>query len=110
MMKKNRPKSPAVPLERHDTVRHAILAALADGPHTAQELSAACSIPEKEVYDHLEHIGKTVVHEGRRLVMVPSECRKCGFVFRKRERLKKPGRCPVCRGSSIRDPRYVIPL
>ncbi len=109
-MKKQRPKPPVAPLERHDTVRHAIRAALEEGPHTAQELSSACSIPEKEVYDHLEHIGKTVAHEGRRLVMVPSECRKCGFVFRKRERLTKPGRCPVCRGSSIRDPRYAIPL
>jgi hypothetical protein len=33
---------------------------------------------------------------------------KCGFIFRKRDRLKKPGRCPVCHGEHIQDPLFSI--
>jgi hypothetical protein len=39
---------------------------------------------------------------------MPAVCKKCGFVFAKREKLKRPGKCPVCRGESIREPRFTI--
>jgi predicted Zn-ribbon and HTH transcriptional regulator len=29
-------------------------------------------------------------------------------VFRKRDRLKAPGRCPVCKGESISDPSFRV--
>ena len=48
----------------------------------------------------------TLHSEGRRLVQVPAECRGCGFVFRKRELLQAPSRCPVCKGESISDPSF----
>ena len=98
----------ADPNERHDTLRHTILSLLEESPRTARDLSAEVGIPEKDVPGHLEHIRRTVTKSGRHLVIVPSECRKCGFVFRKREKLTKPGKCPVCRGESIREPRYTI--
>lgn len=94
--------------ERHDTLRHTILSLLEEGPRTAKDLSAEVGIPEKDVPGHLEHIRRTVTKAGRQLVIIPSECRKCGFVFRKREKFTKPGKCPVCRGESIREPRYTI--
>jgi len=101
---------PPVPTEVHDTARHEIAAALAEGTLSAKELSSAIGISEKEVYDHLGHIRKTLTSSGRRLVITPAECKKCGFLFSKRERLKKPGKCPVCRGESIHVPLFKIEL
>jgi predicted Zn-ribbon and HTH transcriptional regulator len=101
----------ASPPGMHDTVRHAILAALREeGPLSAREISQAVGISEKEVADHLGHLRKTLAAEGGRLLMTPPECRKCGFVFAKRERLTKPGRCPVCKGEAIRPPAYALAL
>lgn len=90
------------------TVRRELVAALEEGPCSAKDLSAAVGIPEKEVYGHLEHIQRTMSASGRHFTVTPAECRKCGFVFSKRERLKKPGKCPACRGESIREPLFFI--
>lgn len=73
---------------------------------SARDLSAAASIPEKEVYDHLDHV-QSSGHDFR-LVVEPSVCRSCGFVFGKRDRLTKPGKCPVCRGESISPPLFSL--
>jgi predicted Zn-ribbon and HTH transcriptional regulator len=74
----------------------------------AKEISANAGLPEKEVYAHLEHIRRSLLRQRERLVMQPPVCRKCGFVFAKRERLGKPGRCPRCRGESISPPLFSI--
>lgn len=42
------------------------------------------------------------------LEITPAECRNCGFVFAKRERLTSPGKCPVCRNEAILDPLFRI--
>ena len=99
-------KEPFVPAEQHDTLRHGIVSLLDGDELTAREISEALGICEKEVYGHLEHIRlhKRDLH----LLITPAVCRKCGFVFRKRERLKKPGRCPVCRGELISEPLFSI--
>jgi predicted Zn-ribbon and HTH transcriptional regulator len=107
-MMKEKLKEPFVPMEMHDTVRHEIVSALGDGSRSAKELSAAVRISEKEVYIHLEHIRKSITLSGRHLVVTPAECKKCGFTFAKRERLKKPGKCPVCKGESIHAPLFEI--
>jgi predicted Zn-ribbon and HTH transcriptional regulator len=103
-----KPKEPFEPPETHDTVRQGIIAELVKGPCSAREISSAARIPEREVYGHLEHIQKSIVSTGRHLVVVPAECKKCGFVFAKRDRLKRPGKCPMCRGESIREPLFAI--
>jgi transcriptional regulator len=103
---KPRPKKPATPPERHDTLRHEIMAILRQGPRSARDISEEVRIPEKEVYGHLEHIRTSCHAEGRRLAVTPAVCLKCGFAFRKRERLRKPGRCPVCQGEHIEPPLF----
>lgn len=104
----NKPQEPPIPAEMHDTVRRIITSALEEMPCSAKDLSSKAAIAEKQVYGHLEHIRKTAAATQRRLIVTPAECKKCGFVFRKRERFKKPGRCPVCRGESIQEPLYSI--
>jgi len=108
MQKKMRNKSPAVPSERGETVRRKLLECLLEGESTARELSAVVGVSEQEVCGHLEHLRLTLQSEGRRLEVIPARCLECGFVFVKRQRLKKPGRCPVCRGEHIADPLYDV--
>jgi len=105
---RNKPKKPFVPDERLETVRKDIIAVLEERPLSAKEISGTVRIPEKAVYDHLQHIQKSVHRKGLNLVIIPSECRKCGFVFEKREKLKKPGRCPECRNEAITEPVFSI--
>jgi hypothetical protein len=104
----DRPKEAAVPAERHETVRREIVELLSGRELSAQEISGAVRISIREALGHLEHIEKSLRKREARLIVVPSVCNKCGFVFAKRERLKKPGRCPVCRGETISEPRYAI--
>ncbi|MEJ2684110.1 MAG: hypothetical protein P8Z71_06920 [Candidatus Sulfobium sp.] len=105
---KGKPRKPSVPEERSETVRREIAAVLEGPALSAREISGQVRLSEKEVYGHLQHIQKTLNKGDCRLDVTPAECIKCGFVFRKRERLKKPGRCPVCRGELIREPLFAI--
>ncbi len=103
---KNKIKGPFVPEERHETLRRQIMSILKEGNFSARDISAEVRIPEKEVYAHLEHIRKTMDKKEHHLTIIPAECIKCGFVFGKREKLKKPGKCPVCKGELIREPYF----
>jgi len=105
---KNKSKKPFVPPDRLETVRKHIMSALEEQPLTAKEISGIVSIPEKSVFNHLEHIQKTANRSGFILVTTPSECKKCGFVFIKREKLKKPGKCPKCRNETITQPVFSL--
>ncbi len=107
-MRRQKPKEPFVPAERHETIRREILSLLSDQPLTAKDISAEVHIPEKEAYEHLEHIVRSTHKTGHHLDVIPAECLKCGFVFAKRERLKKPGRCPICHGEKIQPPLFLI--
>ncbi|HEY6871206.1 MAG TPA: transcriptional regulator [Geobacteraceae bacterium] len=103
-----RPKKPFVPKEQHDTLRHEIVALLAENTLSARDISGEVRISEKEVQEHLEHIRAALHARGERLAITPAACRQCGFEFRKRERLNKPGRCPVCQGEQIEPPLFSI--
>jgi predicted Zn-ribbon and HTH transcriptional regulator len=99
---------PRPPAEAHDTVRHLIMTELEQGPLSARELSGLVGIPEKEVSGHLEHIRQSLHRTGRRLIVQPAECVKCGFVFDKRERMTRPSRCPVCKSESLHAPLFSL--
>ncbi len=106
-MQKKIKEFPMLP-EMHETLRRNIRSVLERGPRSAKDLSADVGISEKEVYGHLEHIKMSVSQSGLHFIVMPAKCKKCGFVFSKREKMKKPGKCPVCRGESIREPLYSI--
>ncbi len=101
-------KKPFIPAERKETIRQKIISVIEDKTSSAKEISADVRVSEKEVYGHLEHIQKTINKRELHLAITPAECKKCGFVFRKRDRLKKPGKCPVCRRESIQEPLFSI--
>ncbi len=73
-----------------------------------REHSQALHLPEREVYDHLGHLARSLKSQGMRLEVEPARCLDCGFVFRKRTKLTPPGHCPQCRRSHLQRPRYRI--
>ncbi len=100
-----------VPPARGATVRGALEAELATAPEegfTARELSARVGISEKDVAGHLEHLEKSLRAGGAALEVLPAECLACGFVFRERKRLSRPGSCPECRSTRIDPPAFRI--
>lgn len=90
------------------TIRMNILTLLEKRQLTALEISRLIGIKEKEVYQHLPHIEKSVKGKGRRLNMTPYYCISCGFKFKDRKRFYPPGRCPLCREERISDALFKI--
>ncbi len=96
------------PPERFETTRHYISALLEEGTYTSKELSSIVKIPERDICDHLEHLQRSLSKGDRRLTVICASCKHCGFVFKKRDRLTKPGKCPSCRSIHIQPPVFHI--
>lgn len=90
------------------TIRKQLIERLAEGPCGVRELSQELHQSEREIYDHLVHIERSLKAEGKRLVIDPPVCLGCGFVFEERRRPNPPGHCPRCKKTRIRRPRYFI--
>jgi len=90
------------------TTRQQMMRLLALRECTALELSAALRIREKEVYEHLAHVRRSVTAQHGRFHVRAAECLECHYVFADRRRLTTPGRCPRCRGEHIQDPKYRV--
>lgn len=92
--------------ERLQTLRRNMVALLGERDMTAGDLSQALGIREREVYDHLSHIARTVAAQGGRLTVLPILCLACGWVFEERTRFTRPSRCPRCKKSHLETPVY----
>jgi transcriptional regulator len=90
------------------TIRRQIMQLLAAEALGVRELSQQLHQSEKEIYGHLDHISRSLKVEGKRLVIEPSVCLGCGFVFKDRTRPEPPGHCPHCKKTRIRRPRYRV--
>lgn len=92
-----------IPEERKETVRQEIINLLKNSKHTVGSLSKQVHRSEKEIIDHLSHIA---IHKN--VIIDPAECIKCGYVFHDRIKIKKPSKCPKCKGTYIEEPIYSI--
>ena len=99
---------PPPPPERAHTARDMILQALGAEPLSARELSQRAGLSEREVVSHLQFLQKSLKHGAQRLQLTPPRCLACGFIFHKRERLTRPGRCPICRSTHLCDPLFSL--
>lgn len=105
---KKKSKEPYMPVARQETIRQKIMSLLEGNSLSTKDISADIGVSEKEIYEHLEHIQRTVNKTEHNFVIKPAVCKRCSFVFRKRDKLKKPGKCPVCRGESIQEPFFSV--
>ena len=90
------------------TVRQQIIELLTDGEMDARQISGQVGIQEKEVIEHLSHIARSLAVKGKKLTIRPAECLLCGYVFEKRQRFTRPGRCPRCKKSHLQSPGFCI--
>jgi len=52
----------------------------------AWKKSREVGIREKEVYDHLTYIARSLTAKGKALLIQPSRCLSCSYVFENRKR------------------------
>jgi len=90
------------------TIRKQMIDLLEVREMSAREISQALGIREKEVYEHLAHIGRSVNANRKKLVITPSRCLGCSYVFKSRKRYTPPSRCPHCKSERIMNPAYRI--
>ena len=89
------------------TLRQLITSLLEEREMTAKDLSQMLGIREREVYDHLSHVARSVAAKGKRkLTILPFRCLSCGYVFDDRKRFTRPGRCPKCKKTRVEVPTY----
>lgn len=100
---------PPTPRQTIQTARERLRQALTGCSLSARELSQVSQLSEREVLDHLQHLQKSLKSEGQPLVITPATCLDCDFVFQKRDRLTRPGKCPVCRSTHLAAPRFGLP-
>jgi len=90
------------------TIRQEIIDLLSRQEMGVRQLSGQVGIQEKEVIEHLSHIARSLAVKGKKLTIRPAECLLCGYVFEKRQRFTRPGRCPRCKKSHLQSPGFYI--
>jgi hypothetical protein len=96
------------PPPRGATIRQQLREVLLGEAVTARDLSGLVGVREKDVAKHLTHLSRSLARRGERLEVTPASCIACGFGFRSRERLSRPGACPRCRSTRIDPPVFRI--
>jgi predicted Zn-ribbon and HTH transcriptional regulator len=87
------------------TIRQVLASVLESRELSAAELARELVLTPGEVENHLGHLKRS--HKDR-LRLSPARCQDCGYVFRKRDRLDAPGRCPRCRGQRVEGPWFSL--
>ena len=87
--------------ERQTTIRQDIITLLNETPASVRDISQAVGIREKEVFNHLVNVEKSLKHLKKNLQLAPYKCMNCDFTFTNRKKYTKPGKCPNCKKSRI---------
>ena len=74
---------------------------------TVVEIAGQFGVSPRDVADDIQHLLRSLEHSDYVAGIEPATCRKCGFTFEE-TKLKKPGRCPECRGTWIEPPRIFV--
>ena len=85
------------------TVRQKIVELLKDGPKRIDSLSEDLGLKTKAVIEHLKHIAHS-----HKVQITPALCRKCGFSFEPKQKLRPPGRCPKCKKEGVQSQELFI--
>ena len=88
------------------TRREQIIDTLSREEKSAQQLVNDFKVEMFEILEDLKHIKYSI--RPRKLLMKPSQCKKCGFVFEERSEVKKPSRCPRCKSEWIMAPLFRV--
>ncbi len=87
------------------TRRQEIIAILTEQKITLQELANKYKVEMADLAEDIVHIRFSFKDKFR---MHPAICNYCGFVYREREKVKKPTKCPKCKHEDIVPPLFWI--
>ena len=88
------------------TRREEIIDILTTEEKSAQELANQFKVELFEILEDLKHIKYSI--KPKKLIIKPAQCKKCGFKFEERSKIKKPSKCPKCRSEWIMAPLFSI--
>ena len=80
--------------------RRQIIELLSQEPRSASSIAREMGLRRGEIEEDLRHALRSAATAGHRIEVIPARCKDCGFTFAP-DRLVKPGRCPVCKGSRL---------
>ena len=84
--------------------RKDLIPMLLNHPMTVTEISRFVEQKGKDTTEDMEHLLKSIKHTEFEAHIEPAICKKCGFEFGA-EKLRKPSKCPKCKGTWITEPR-----
>ena len=87
--------------------RKDLLTLLSAQPRSVSSLARDLGLRRGDVEQDLRHALRSARAGGHHVVVIPARCRSCGFTFDE-QRLSKPGKCPVCRGTRLYEPQVKI--
>ena len=87
--------------------RKDLIPMLLEHPMTVPEIARFADQTVKDTVEDLEHLLQSLKHTEYKPVVEVAECKKCGFQFGD-DKLRKPGKCPKCKGSWITEPRIKL--
>jgi predicted Zn-ribbon and HTH transcriptional regulator len=82
------------------TFRRDLLKMLTAQPRSVSSIARELGLKRGDVDDDFRHLIRSARAAGHIVNIEPARCRGCGFAFGE-EKLSKPGKCPVCRGTRI---------
>ena len=88
-------------------LRRDLIQLLLDKLITVPQLARELGLPPKDVASDFKHLIRSLKHTEFEPVIVPAECRKCGFEFSE-DKLLKPSKCPKCAGTWIYPPQIGV--
>ncbi len=87
--------------------RKDLIEMLSQRPMSVAGLARLLEVHPRDVEQDIKHLLKSLKRSAYRIVVSPAQCRKCGFTFDK-QKLRKPAKCPACRGSWIEEPTLYV--
>ncbi len=83
--------------------RRQLMDILSHEPRSASWLARELGLRRSDLADDLQHLLRSARAGGHRIEIVPARCKSCSFTFGE-DKLVKPGRCPVCKGTRLLEP------
>lgn len=90
------------------TRREQIIEILSKEERSAQQLANEFKVELFEILEDLKHIKYSI--KPKKLKIQPAQCKKCGFKFEERGKIKRPSKCPMCHSEWIMAPLFRIGL
>lgn len=80
--------------------RRHLIELLSREPKSVSSLARELGAKRGDIEDDLRHAIRSARTQGHAVEIIPARCKNCGFVFGD-DKLVKPGRCPMCKGTRL---------